>query len=394
MNSEKIKYKNNWYYVDSEDLEEPTIEKLFIYRDSDLTKPVKTGSGKTVMVKKSDLKDQLKEYAGAGFSYGGGSSIFPVNRGGQMNRGGFGGASNLGGPNMMYTYEIKPLTRILQPKPSTFNTQEKIHGGHFIEGQELNKKDRKLHRGTVLRVEKNSDGEPMYYVILCDKMGIRIKIDPTTAVLLSGENYVDTRNKMHHMTKDKPDLKRAGQMQESNNPTLRARLVNESNVDEDLKQQLRDAEKRYQMFKNRAYDEYLDPVDFPENVKKELQKLSALKARLKREIDPKKAFQKEKKSKERRIKFRKSNRAKLKDIKKEVIENYPEIEIAEKIYNLRRPDKYMSRDNIQKARNEAELLMDESIFDNISEVSEYVLDARKYAKELKREYGATGKINF
>ena len=59
---------------------------------------------------------RINEYGGAGFSYGGGSSIFPVNRGGQMNRGGFGGAANLGGPNMMYTYEIKPLNRTLQPK--------------------------------------------------------------------------------------------------------------------------------------------------------------------------------------------------------------------------------------------------------------------------------------
>lgn len=221
MKSEKIKYRNNWYYVDPEDLNEPSIKQVFLFSDPDLTQVVKKGN-KTLMVKKEDMKDQLKEWSGAGFSMG--SSIFPVNRGGQMNRGGFGGASNLGGPNMMYTYEIKPLTRNLQPKPTNFEIEEKIHVGHFIEGQELNRKDKKLHRGTVLRIQKNEDHEPMYYVILCDKLGIKINIDPTTAVLLSGENYVNLRNGIHNRSNDEADLVRAGQMQE----TMKAKFVKQT----------------------------------------------------------------------------------------------------------------------------------------------------------------------
>jgi len=166
----------------------------------------------------------VKEYVGAGFSYGGGSSIFPVNRGGQMNRGGFGGASNLGGPNMMYTYEIKPLTRNLQPKPTNFEIDEKIHEGHYIEGKELNKKDGKVHRGTVLRIERNEDHDPMYYVILCDEMGVKINIDPTTAVLLGGEHYIDPRNGVQNVSNDEADLIRAGQMQE----TMKAKTIKET----------------------------------------------------------------------------------------------------------------------------------------------------------------------
>ncbi|HUT81250.1 MAG TPA: hypothetical protein VMZ29_08605 [Candidatus Bathyarchaeia archaeon] len=165
----------------------------------------------------------VKEYMGAGFSFGGGSSIFPVNRGGQMNRGGFGGASNLGGPNMMYTYEIKPLNRTLQPEASDFEEiEETIHDGHFIEGAELNKKDGKLHRGSVLRTVKSGDGSINYYVIICDETSQKMKIDPTTAVLLSGETFVDPRN--IEPGKDEADLERAGQMQE----TMKAKFVNES----------------------------------------------------------------------------------------------------------------------------------------------------------------------
>jgi hypothetical protein len=164
----------------------------------------------------------VKEYMGAGFSYGGGSSMFPVNRGGQMNRGGFGGASNLGGPNMMYTYEIKPLNRTLQPEATDFEEiEEPIHDGHSIEGQELNKKDGKIHRGTVLRTEKAEDGSINFYVILCLKTHQKVKIDPTTAILLSGERYIDPANGIQNTTNDEADLLRAGQMQEQ----YRAKIV-------------------------------------------------------------------------------------------------------------------------------------------------------------------------
>ncbi len=155
----------------------------------------------------------IKEWGGAGFSYGG-STIFPTNRGGQMNRGGFGGASNLGGPNMMYTYEIKPLNRLLQPDATEKDTAvEGIHNGHIIEGMELNKKDGKIHIGVVMQTVMEDNGEVKYYIILDDSTSMKVKIDPTTSQLLSGEHWVDTRNKEPHY--DEADLERAGQMGES-----------------------------------------------------------------------------------------------------------------------------------------------------------------------------------
>lgn len=296
MNSEKIYIGDYPYYVNSDDLNNPHLHKLFIFNDSDLQDIVKDGNG-TVMVRKDDLEDQLKEnwewdpqfpkpgteisfrtsngeetgivtdvvtkyrllvvteegreeveiiklldggwmeneetraqtvheWGGAGFSYGGGSSIFPVNRGGQMNRGGFGGASNLGGPNMMYTYEIKPLNRLLQPKPSDFeDIEEPIHDGHTIEGEELNKRDGKVYIGSVIKTDRLTDGSVNYYVILDDESTRKIKIDPTTAILLSGEAWIDSRN--HAPGRDEADLVRAGQMKESHRAKLVDKTLNE-----------------------------------------------------------------------------------------------------------------------------------------------------------------------
>lgn len=166
----------------------------------------------------------IKENMGAGFSYTG-SSIFPTSRGGGMNKGGFGGANNLGGPNMMYTYEIKPLTRNLQPKPNSVSVEQKIHVGNYIEGKELNKRDDIIHRGSVLRVDKTPRGDIKFYIILCDEYRIRMKIDPTTAKLVGGKPIMDRsrRDQIGGLEKDTPDLIRTGQLEES----MRAKTVNE-----------------------------------------------------------------------------------------------------------------------------------------------------------------------
>jgi len=145
----------------------------------------------------------IKEYGGAGFSYGGGSSIFPVNRGGQMNRGGFGGAANMGGPNMMYTYEIKALNRNLQPLVMTPPEIEIIHDGNDVSGQELNKKDGKIHVGILRKTVKSENGSLKWYEILCPQTNTMIKIDPTTARLISKTAGVDPRETDEEKARDK-----------------------------------------------------------------------------------------------------------------------------------------------------------------------------------------------
>ena len=149
-------------------------------------------------------RKDINEWGGAGFSMS--SSIFPMNRGGQVNRGGFGGAFNAGGPNMMYTYEIKPLNRILQQKPSKVKGQETIKLGDRIYGKRVNDKDGKTRHGVIIKIGASPTGALKFYVILDDKTNTVMKIDPTTATLVTGEYAIDPRNTM--FTKDYFDMKR------------------------------------------------------------------------------------------------------------------------------------------------------------------------------------------
>lgn len=135
---------------------------------------------------KKIVKETLNEFGGAGFSYGGGSSMFRANRGR-----GFGGGSNLGGPNMMYTYEIVPLNKTLQPDVYGEEGSECVKIGSDISGYELNKKDGKLHAGSVLQIVKSNNGSLKYYIILDPDTSIKMKIDPTTANLISKLDGID-----------------------------------------------------------------------------------------------------------------------------------------------------------------------------------------------------------
>jgi hypothetical protein len=240
--SNKNNIKENWQW--DPDFPKPGTEITFRTAERELTGIVRDVINKhTLIVDAEDGRElevielldggwmereeyrakSVDEWGGAGFSYGG-SSMFPKNRGGGITRAGFGGGSNIGGPNMMYTYEIKPLNRLLQPDATYYDDAgtETIHNGHIIEGEELNKKDGIYHVGTVLSTSINDEGNVNYYVIIDEKDSRKIKIDPTSAVLLGGENYVaNAQNKQPG--RDEEDLERAGQMQE----TMRAKKVNE-----------------------------------------------------------------------------------------------------------------------------------------------------------------------
>ena len=246
-NSEKILYKGTPAWVNQNDLYNPEVKKLFVFKDEDLQQPIKTTAGMTVMVRKSDLEDELKENAninlsnkdiekgleaisfarglllkndpilanycirdlritelaglkdlswaidkqgyasneeiseiikeledflkstnlqenilgGAGYAvYGGGSGggFGNPSLGGRFTgRGfGFGSSGNLhGGPNLMYTYDIKPLNRTLEPLPSETKESRDIHIGTLIKGKILGKDEEVI--GKVLAIDE--DGE-------------------------------------------------------------------------------------------------------------------------------------------------------------------------------------------------------------------------------------------
>jgi len=94
---------------------------------------------------------------GAGYAvWGGGTGRNfgnPSMRGGFAGRGfGFGGSMNLsGGPNLMYTYSVKPLSPVLQQQLTPQDDSKYIHVGSKIKGKIMN--TNKDIKGSIIRIE-------------------------------------------------------------------------------------------------------------------------------------------------------------------------------------------------------------------------------------------------
>ena len=100
---------------------------------------------------------------------------------------GFGQSNTTGGPNLMYTYSVKPLNQTLEPLPSEEIDEPYIHVGSVIKGRILGKKGEDSHIiSQVLRVEEDDDGNIKYYLTL-DENGVKQKIDPTSAFIFEPE---------------------------------------------------------------------------------------------------------------------------------------------------------------------------------------------------------------
>ena len=114
----------------------------------------------------------------------------PSMRGGFAGRGfGFGGSMNLsGGPNLMYTYAVKPLNTVLQQPATPQDDEQYIHVGSKIKGKILN--TNKDIEGQILRIEEDEDNNIKWYVVL-DKEGRKRKVDPTSAYLDEPEQIID-----------------------------------------------------------------------------------------------------------------------------------------------------------------------------------------------------------
>lgn len=129
-------------------------------------------------------KKVLEGY-GAGFSQTGG---FRGGLGG-TSRGGFGGGSNLGGPNMMYTYEIKPLNHSLEPKRAqeapaiqTIQIGSKIQGRKILSN--INLDGKKSITGIVKKIVKTDNNSLKYYLVQDEATQEIVKIDPLTATTI------------------------------------------------------------------------------------------------------------------------------------------------------------------------------------------------------------------
>lgn len=132
-------------------------------------------------MKAKKVKDIINETGGAGYSTQGSYA-------GTGGRGmGFGGSSNVGGPNLMYTYSIVPLSHVLEPKTDTKEEFETVHIGDEISGKRINKQEpNKKYTGTLLSIYKSPEtNEILYYLILDQKTNTKIKIDPNTVEILN-----------------------------------------------------------------------------------------------------------------------------------------------------------------------------------------------------------------
>ena len=140
-------------------------------------------------MKKRKVK-KIKEGYGAGFSM----NSFRGGMGG-TSRGGFGGANNLGGPNMMYTYEIKPLNHTLEQLPTlTPDQTQQVQIGSVVKANAVRSNatpEIKEIKGIVRKIIITNSGAIKYYVVQDEATQNMVKVDPLTVTLVIPEpvNY-------------------------------------------------------------------------------------------------------------------------------------------------------------------------------------------------------------
>jgi len=134
---------------------------------------------------------------------------------------GFGGSSNLGGPNTMYTYSIVPLNHSLEPRPNIMKNLSRVHIGEEIRGKQINKKGDRIFTGTILFIKKTPQSDAVsYYVILDNLTKKLIKIDPHTVTVINPKEQSNT----HELVSDQIGMDMI--KKESIQP-IRAKKVNE-----------------------------------------------------------------------------------------------------------------------------------------------------------------------
>jgi hypothetical protein len=126
------------------------------------------------------ISDIINEWGGAGYSIYGGNAGYGNASGRGM---GFGQSSqNKGGPNLMYTYDVKDLDQKLQQAPTPQDNEKYIHVGCEIEGDSLDTK--KKISGKIVSEETDNDGNISYYNVINSKTGKTERVDPTSAELI------------------------------------------------------------------------------------------------------------------------------------------------------------------------------------------------------------------
>ena len=124
------------------------------------------------------IKESLNEFGGAGYAVYGGS----VGYGNSGRGGGFGGSANKGGPNLMYTYDVKDLNQSLQPKPTPQDNEKYTHVGCEAKAKSL--QTGKWIEGKIISAKTDSDGNILHYEMLNPKTGKNENVDPSSVELI------------------------------------------------------------------------------------------------------------------------------------------------------------------------------------------------------------------
>ena len=140
-----------------------------------------------------DELSQLFERGGGGAGYavwggGWGRNFGNPSQGRSFGGRGFGfgqSSSSGGGPNIMYTYSIKPLNQILEPDPTYADVIDKIYPGVVIKAKLFNKD--KYIIGQVQSVQEDGDGNISSYTIMDPDRAQPVKVDPTSAFVWNPE---------------------------------------------------------------------------------------------------------------------------------------------------------------------------------------------------------------
>ncbi len=140
-----------------------------------------------------DVAYEMNERGGGGAGYavwggGWGRNFGNPSQGRSFAGRGFGfgqSSSSGGGPNIMYTYSIKPLNQILEPDPTYTDVIDKIYPGVVIKAKLFNKD--KYIIGQVQSVQEDGDGNISSYTIMDPDRAQPVKVDPTSAFVWNPE---------------------------------------------------------------------------------------------------------------------------------------------------------------------------------------------------------------
>ena len=184
MKSEKVYYNNITYWAESKKLDDLKCRTFEIFEDNKLLNSI------NFKIKKLDLKEAINEYGSTGAGYavwgGGGGRNFGNPSAGRAIYGKGFGSGGRAADNSMYTYEIKPLNKILEPYSENTITSRYIHPGCVVKWKLLGKNKHLI--GQVQSIKKDGIGDILYYVVKNHETAENFRIDPTSIFIWEPRN--------------------------------------------------------------------------------------------------------------------------------------------------------------------------------------------------------------